>query len=274
MTRLWLHATLRVVPKEIHRPKNWARIFRQSWVLTKANLKSRYRSTTAGMLWVLMAPAILYSAQSFAFHYILKIQVDHYPVFLLSSLLPWIFISSTAEMSVGIYVNNGRFIKSYRIEPLALVLAQIFDNFINYNLSILLMLVPALYLFDIHVLQLWRLLIPQLILIVFVTGFSVLAATVHVFFRDTRFILTFILQVSFYLTPIFYPRDLIPQELSWVSKVNPFTAILSPFQAVVLPELRERYWTLVLQSGLVAGLTFFAAIMVWRSRRNAVFFQV
>jgi ABC-type polysaccharide/polyol phosphate export permease len=262
------------VPKETHRPKDWARILRQSWVLTKANLKSRYRSTTAGMLWVLLAPAILYSAQSFAFHYILKIQVDRYPVFLLSSILPWIFISSTAEMSVGIFVNNGRFIKSYRIEPLALVLAQIFDNFINYNLSVVLMMVPVLYLFDMHVLQLWRLLIPQLILIVFVSGFSVLAATVHVFFRDTRFILNFILQVSFYLTPIFYPQELIPRELSWVSKVNPFTAILSPFQAVALPELRERYWTLVMQSGLVAGLTFVAAILIWRSRKNAVFFQV
>jgi ABC-type polysaccharide/polyol phosphate export permease len=262
------------VPKEIQRPRDWARIIRQSWVLTKANLKSRYRSTTAGMLWVLLAPAILYSAQSFAFHYILKIQVDHYPVFLLSSLLPWIFISSTAEMSVGIYVNNGRFIKSYRIEPLALVMAQIFDNFINYNLSVILMLIPVLYLFDIHVLQLWRLLIPQLILIVFVTGFSVLAATIHVFFRDTRFILTFVLQVSFYLTPIFYPQELIPRELSWVSKANPFTFILAPFQTVALPELRERYWALVMQSGFVAGLTFIAAIVIWRGKRNAVFFNV
>ncbi|MFL5814733.1 MAG: ABC transporter permease, partial [Bdellovibrionia bacterium] len=115
---------------------------------------------------------------------------------------------------------------------------------------------------------------PQLILIVFVTGFSVLAATIHVFFRDTRFILTFILQVSFYLTPIFYPQELIPHELSWVSKVNPFTAILAPFQSVALPELREKYWMLVMQSGAVAGLTFIAAILIWRSRRNAVFFNV
>jgi ABC-type polysaccharide/polyol phosphate export permease len=274
MTRSWLRANLDVVPKMNSNPTNWARVARQSWVLTKANLKSRYRSTTAGMLWVLMAPAILYSAQSFAFHYILKIQVQNYPVFLLASLLPWIFISSTAEMSVGIYVNNGRFIKSYRIEPLALVLAQIFDNFINYYLSVILMMIPILYFFDVHVIQLWRILIPQLVLVVFVSGFAVLVATTHVFFRDTRFVLTFLMQVSFYLTPIFYPKELIPPQLSWVSTVNPFSAILAPFQSVALPELRENYWTLVMQSAGVAIGTFALAIFVWRRKKNAVFFQV
>lgn len=274
MTIYWLHATLIVVSKMNSNSPNWPRIARQSWVLTRANLKSRYRSTTAGMLWVLLAPAILYSAQSFAFHFILKIQVQNYPVFLLSSLLPWIFVSSTAEMSVGTYVNNGRFIKSYRIEPLALVLAQIFDNFINYLLSVVLMMVPVLYLFDVHVIQLWRLLIPQLVLIIFVAGFSVLVATIHVFFRDTRFVLTFLMQVSFYMTPIFYPKELIPPQLQWVSSVNPFAIILAPFQSVALPELREMYWTLVMQSAGVAMLTFVIAILVWRSRKNAVFFQV
>jgi len=226
------------------------------------------------MLWVLLAPAILYSAQAFAFHFILKIQLDNYPVYLLSSLLPWIFISSTAEMSVGTFVNHGRFIKSYRVEPLALVLAQIFDNFINYYLSVILMLVPIVYLFDVRVIQLWRILIPQLVLIVFVTGFSVLVSTLHVFFRDTRFVLTFLMQVSFYLTPIFYPKELIPPNLSWVAAVNPFTAIVAPFQSVALPELREHYWNLVLQGGAVAAITLILAIVFWRRKRNAVFFQV
>ena len=73
---------------------------RQLISLTLANMKARYRKTFAGFLWVILNPIILYSVQSVVFRKILKIELPDYSLFLLGGLLPWIFITSTLEMSI------------------------------------------------------------------------------------------------------------------------------------------------------------------------------
>src|SRR4051812_48169864 len=64
----------------------------QAHALTLANLKTRYRNTSLGFLWVLLNPILIYGAQSYAFGRILKLDVSHYNLFLVTGLIPWIFI--------------------------------------------------------------------------------------------------------------------------------------------------------------------------------------
>ena len=70
-------------------------LLKQSVALTIANMKSRYRRTFAGFIWVIMNPILVFLIQNFVFRNILNIKIDHYVLFLLGGLLPWIFISQT-----------------------------------------------------------------------------------------------------------------------------------------------------------------------------------
>src|ERR1035437_5970491 len=88
-------------------------LIRQVRALTVANLKSRYRKTFVGFLWVILNPLILYGVQSLVFMKFLKLQVPNYTLFLLSGLLPWVFIVQSVEMCTSLIVINGKLFKSF-----------------------------------------------------------------------------------------------------------------------------------------------------------------
>jgi lipopolysaccharide transport system permease protein len=249
-------------------------IYRQAMALTKANLKARYRSTWTGFLWVILFPVLIYTAQSFAFHFILKINVVNYPLFLLTGLLPWIFFSTSVDMSTGAYLYNGRLLKSFPIHPLSLVFSQIADNFLNYCVAFLILLIPLSYMTHYSMAR-WLLVIPPFIsLFFFVVGFTNFVATLNVFFRDTKFILTFLLQVSYFITPIFYPKELIPVDLTWVLNFNPFYIILRPFQLLSQDFQVSEYLELLGSSFALSILVLVFSAFYWKRKRNELYFHI
>src|SRR5271154_4561101 len=98
---------------------------RQSRALAAANLKSRYRRTVAGFLWVVLNPLIMFGVQSMIFRHVLKIQISNYFLFLLSGLLPWIFITQSMDMCTSLFQANGGVLKSFHLNPLVLLTAQL-----------------------------------------------------------------------------------------------------------------------------------------------------
>ncbi len=248
-------------------------ITRQALLMTKASLKSRYRSTWGGFVWVLLFPILIYTAQSYAFHYILKIQMPNYLLFLLSGLIPWIFISSSVEMATGCYVNSGQLLKSMPIHPLSILFSQVADNFLNYFIAFILLLFPVALLTSFDLGKLIYFLPAFLSLGIFVIGFSHLLATLNVFFRDVRFIISFFMQISFFLTPIFYPLSLVPEQLQWYVSINPFVRLISPFQIAATQSDMTSYWFALLMSYFVSIATVLISIYYWSRKKNDIYYR-
>ena len=97
------------------------RFWEQIRVLTAANLKTRYRKTWAGFLWVILNPLTMYWIQTQVFSRFLKLNVSNYALFLLSGLLPWIFIVQTLEMCASLFVWSSRMFKAFPVSPLVYV---------------------------------------------------------------------------------------------------------------------------------------------------------
>lgn len=247
-------------------------ILRQVGQLTLASLKTRYRNTWSGYLWVLLNPLFLYSAQSFAFHFILKINIENYPLFLALGLLPWIFIVSSIEMSTTILMNNARLLKSFPIEPLTLLFSQILDNFINYASAFVVLLIPIALWTNWPLYKLVFLIPPLISLFIFVSSFCFLCAQLHVFFRDTKFVLNFILQVAFFITPIFYPEDLIPENVRWLVRINIFYYIIKPFQILNFEWTAQEYTISLIYSYLLSFVILALSLLFWRKKKNELYF--
>jgi ABC-type polysaccharide/polyol phosphate export permease len=214
---------------------------------------------------------IIYGTQSYVFHSILKLQVDRYPLFLLSGLLPWIFIVQSIEMCTGMLTNSARLLKSFPIHPFVFLSSQILDNLINFSAAFAVLLIPTLFLNKIPLVGLLVLPIPLTILFFAVFGMTWMLSTIHVFFRDTRFIVSFVLNVLFFLTPIFYPLDFVPPHFRWLTEINPIYLLIRPFRSC----LYEWDGVLFLDHTLVAmgvgGLFCAGAWLYWRRHRNEVY---
>ncbi len=246
--------------------------------LAMANMKSRYRKTIAGFLWVVLNPLIMFGVQSLVFQRVLKIDVPNFSLFLLTGLIPWIFIVQSLDMCTPLFVNSGRTLKAFQIHPLVYLLAQLVDNTINFLGAFLLVLVPIqLFTFvptGAHSGGLWLLPLPVLCLFAGVLGLTWLLASVQVFFRDTRFIVPFVTSIGFYLTPVFYPKEFVPADLAWLVSINPFYRLIDPFRAALYEYTPERFIASMEGAAVTAAILLAAAALFWRRKRNEVFLHV
>lgn len=252
---------------------DWKIIIKQIWSMTQANMRSRYRGSAAGFLWVILNPLIIYSSQTFVFHYILKIQVPNYFVFLISGLLPWLLISQSLEQCTGLFVASGRLLKSYPIHPVVCLLAQILDNFITLSL-LMLALFPMILFSDVPIWKFFAFFFPLLNCVIAVIGMAWFLATLNVFFRDTRFVVTFFLNVMFFLTPIFYPEQFVEAKYRWIFNLNVFHHLLLPFRNLVESPVNPD----LLKNSVVALMLSCALCIIaaayWRGKRNVAYFYL
>ncbi len=239
--------------------------------LTLANLKSRYRGTWTGFIWTILNPLIMFGAQSFAFNYILKIQIHNYSLFLLSGLLPWLFLNQTIEMGMGTLQASGRLLKSFPIHPFVLICAVVIENFFNFFVAFVVTILPSMFLLEIPILYI--LLAPLAFFSLFIGTITLtsLAAIANVFYRDLRFILRFILSISFFFTPIFYDISIVPVKLKWIVSFNVFYYMIVPFRQLLHEQNLWSFATAIVEVffidiGLI-GLTFY----YWKRKRNELY---
>lgn len=241
--------------------------------LTVASLKSRYRKTFAGFIWVVLNPLLMFGVQSLVFKTFMRIQVPDYNLFLLGGLLPWIFFSSTIQMTTPLFVSQSHLLRSFKINPMVIFGSQVLDNFINFVASFLLIVLPF-YLStgrDFSTLLLLPLaLIP---LLIGTLSIGVALSTINVFFRDTNFVMGFIFNLLFYITPVFYPKEYIPTNWQWIVDFNPAIYLLNPFRSLIYFS-DGTFWMATLKGFGVSLVLFLTAVIIWKRKRNAFYHKL
>lgn len=235
--------------------------------LTLASLKSRYRKTFAGFVWVVLNPLLMFGVQSLVFKRFLNLNVPDYYLFLLSGLLPWIFFSQTVQMTTPIFVSQAQLLRSFKINPLVILTSQVADNFLNFLASFLLILLPFYIGSGRDMTPLLLLPLALIPLLVGTLGLGLSLSTVNVFFRDTNFVMGFIFNLLFFLTPVFYPAEFVPEHLRWVVTLNPAVYFLEPFRNLLYADLDKFFisWSKGMGVSLLFGLH---ARRIWKRNIN------
>ncbi|HCM38478.1 MAG: hypothetical protein A2Z97_03280 [Bdellovibrionales bacterium GWB1_52_6] len=244
----------------------------RSWIqirsLTAAQIRARYRRTIAGFFWVVLSPLIMYAAQATVFKHILKIGIPHYGIFLLSGLLPWLFVVNTLEMGIPVLRSSRDLLGSFRIPPHWLVLSVALDNAINFAAATLIVLIPMIALLRPPMGGLWTLPFSFLILVIGTAALTSWLAVLNVFFRDTRFVVHFLISVLFFLTPVFYPAELIPEPWRQGILLNPVYILLEPLRLGIYGYSFPKFLASFGRSLVVCGLFVSIAVFSWRRQKN------
>jgi ABC-type polysaccharide/polyol phosphate export permease len=240
----------------------------QVWELTLASLKSRYRKTLAGFVWVILNPLLQFGVQSLVFKKFLNLNVPNYYLFLLGGLLPWIFIISTLQMSTPVFVSHSQLLKSFKINPFVVLGAQILDNFINFLASFILILLPFFFFSSQALLPLILLPVSFIPLLIGISSISMTLAIVNVFFRDTNFVIGFFLALLFFITPIFYPVDFVPENWRFLISFNPIYYLIEPVKILIYDAKINHYFDSVFKSFGVSLFFLCLSIFMWRKKKN------
>ena len=184
-------------------------------------LKLKYKNTFLGFFWSLLMPLSQTLVFFLIFGVYIRFNTPNYVLYLMTGLFVWQCFSNTIAQGIGVFLGNGNLIKKLPCRRDTFVWSMVISEFIHFALTIPIVL--AVMIFSGIVPDGNLLLIPivMLELAFFCVGLVLLVGTVQMFLRDMERIVAIILQLWFYMTPIFYPAEIIPQEYRFTLYLNP-----------------------------------------------------
>lgn len=206
-------------------------------LLTARELKLRYQGTILGFLWTMAKPLLLGLVLYFALNRVLGIKVGDAPyhLFLLSALFPWGWFQASVQFSASSFSNNAPLLKKVYFPRFVLPLSTVTNQLFHFSLSI-----PILMLLLIASGRYpgpeWLLGIPVLIAIqlLLLAGAVLAVASFNVFLRDLEHLVEVFLNLWFYMTPILYSLDRVPEKVQPVMLINPMTSLIEAWRDLFL----------------------------------------
>jgi len=208
------------------------------------DLKVRYKNSALGFLWSFLNPLLLMVVFTVVFTVMLPdVHIPRFPVFVLCALLPWNFFSTSLVGAVHSVTQNGHLIKKVYFPREILPISTVFSNLMNFLLALpVLFLLMALLGSRMTVCLVY---LPVIIAVqvIFTAGVALILATLNVFYRDTAVIMEVVMQAWFFLTPVFYPIDILPEWKTLLGMalpvrrlvyiLNPMASIIASYRSVI-----------------------------------------
>lgn len=201
--------------------------------LVMKDLKAKYKGSVLGFFWTFLNPMLMLAIYSFVFSFIMKMQIPNYPLFILVALLPWNYLTQAVMQGAGCFIQNADVLKKIYFPREVLPISAVLSSLVNYVLT-LVVLIPALWLFGDLKATLVSFPVVLLVQTLFVLLIAMLVSVGTVYFRDLEHFLSIILTICFYLTPIIFPLELIPESFQWVFHLNPFTILIDAYRNLFL----------------------------------------
>lgn len=190
--------------------------------LVLTELKLRYRDSMLGFLWTVLNPLFSLLILSFVFSRILRFEVPRFTIFLFSGLASWFMIQQTVLVAVGSIVNNQSLIKKVYVPKIVFPLSNVLARFVDHGVLLVLLLGFAPVFGSRMTWNLLFLPVAVILHFAFALGLSLLLATAQVKVRDVQNAAAVLFQAVFYLTPIIYPLEFLPERIRTYFAWNPF----------------------------------------------------
>lgn len=204
------------------------------WNLVRKNLKGKYAGSAMGMLWAFINPLLLALIISFVFTKIMKMNVEHAYLFILSGLLPWTFFANALQEAVVSIPSHASMLKQFSLPRGLIPLSSVFAHGVLF-LAGLLVTLPFFASVNPKVILMLPLLAAVLLLqLVFTAGLSALVSAVYVSFRDLSQLLNVLLLFWLWLTPVFYSVDMVPPAYRGLFQFNPMTPFITLYRNALL----------------------------------------
>lgn len=203
-------------------------------------LRERYLSTLGGFAWVLLTPAFLLAIYAFVFVELLGARFGarvggDVLAFLAIGLWPWHAFSDGVARATTSLGQNAALIGQIAIPRAWLVLVPSFGAIAIHTTSFVVVLMTLAAMGKLSLGDQWWLgIVAYGLLMTMASGFGLLLAPIHVFFRDVGTLLPQILTFWMLLTPIFFDRSQLRPELSSALTMNPLTGLIDTLRNALL----------------------------------------
>ncbi len=238
----------------VYRRRRMAHLFDLLRELVDRDMKLLYKRSTLGIAWTLINPLLQLAVFSFVFKTVIPVNVPQFSSFAFSGLLIWTWTQTALFQATALITSNRALIRQPNFPIAILPVVTTTTGLIHFLLAL-----PVLIIFlaidgiQPNVVLLYM---PVLMFIQFFLTVSLAypLAAINVTFRDTQHTLGVVLQMLFYLTPIFYSLDSIPKQFLPLYQLNPMVPLIEAYRAILLKGTQPNWQALLTVSLIVAVL--------------------
>jgi lipopolysaccharide transport system permease protein len=222
--------------------------------LVDRDMKILYKRSALGIAWTLINPLLQLVVFIFVFQVIIPVKIPQYSSYVFAGLLVWNWFQNSLFQATGVIVSSRSLIRQPGFPVAILPIVIVTTGLVHFVLAL-----PVLLIFliiDGVKLQPVLLFLPLLQLLQFIltVSFAYFLAALNVTFRDTQHTLGVLLQLFFYLTPIFYDLKNIPSQYWYVYGLNPMVHIVTAYRAILIWGISPDWLALAIISAITAAL--------------------
>lgn len=247
------------------------------WQMIKTDLRGRYLGSLLGLSWTVVHPLVMIGIYLLVFSRLMGARLPGqaetpyaFGIYLCAALLPWNLFSEVLSRSTTVFLEHANLVKKMAFPNILLHLYVAGTAVVHAAIVMgifLLVLLAVGQMPPLAALAAWVLLtLLQLILAV---GLGLLASTLNVFFRDVAQMVTVLLQVGFWLTPIVYVADILPSPARRLLRFNLLAWVAHGQQQAILNHVLPG-WNLTVMVAALALVILGTGLAVYAALRHGI----
>jgi ABC-2 type transport system permease protein len=200
--------------------------------LIARNIKTRYKRSALGILWTMLNPLLMMIVLTFVFSEVFRQSIisRSYSAYALAGLLLWNFFSQTTTGAMSELIWGGGLLHRIYLPRAIFAVCALGTSLINLLLSLvplfLIMLVTRVPIRPVALI----LPAPIILTAMFSLGAAFFLSRIAAYFHDVMEMYQILLTAWMYLTPIIYPKEIIPAKFRWLFKINPMYHLMEVFR--------------------------------------------
>lgn len=201
--------------------------------LVAREFKLRYRQAFLGWAWAVAEPLMRFAVLSLVFTKILPLGIPDYSAHLFTGLIAWTWFSSGLLSATNSAVDRRELFMRPELPRAAVPVVSVLADGLDYLAALPIL---AYVLLQGDLISLTALALPIVLAVQFflTLGLGYFLSAANVYLRDVRHMVLVALSLMFYLTPIFYSVDAVPESFRTVIRLNPMTQLLDAYRAILI----------------------------------------
>ena len=236
--------------------------------LVSKDFKLKYRRSILGVLWSVLNPLLMMCVMAAVFSYMFRFQIENFPVYLILGSTMFDLMSRGTSSAMSSIIDAQSLIKKVRINKMVFPLEKVLFELVNFVISLVaaaavmafFQIVPSIH-------ALWGLPFIVAMVAIFTAGLGMLISALSVFFRDVMHLWGVVTTAWMYLTPLFYPVDMLAGWMQTVMQFNPMYHYVTFFRSIMMWNTNPGGIECLICFGM-AAITFLVGFLVFRKTQS------
>ncbi len=230
-------------------------------------IKARYRRSNIGQFWITISMSVTIVTIGIVWSYLWKISIDDFLPYIAVSYIIWLYLTGVIADGPTIFVSQAHYLREIRLPKSTYLFADLSKHLIILGHN-LLILIPVYLFFDFPLNSQTLMVIPAFLLTtIALLAVSMVVAVIGLRYRDVSSMVSSIIQIGFFVTPVIWKPDIMPPEILRFMIFNPFAVFLELLRAPLLGNAAPLlYWQVGAGITLVGLALAFLVFARYRSR--------